>query len=442
MKIHPGIAALCLVLRPGLAPGAEPPVNPAIAPHLSDLRDMLGEAQKAVNQYYMPASKVDQAFAQRCRDTASALREAQSLSEGYALISDALGSLDPRIRFYPPNRAVHIDFSWDWGLIGNEAYVNQVDQVGAARQQGLQLGDRILAIEGVPVSRDNYQQVFHLFNVLSALPGLRVLAQSPGGEPRLLAIAATMREPHLLRQTQKGDRPALERVRNASEQKRHDEFLTVKDHVCRLGHTTVWNAAELYRDSAAVEEAWPQLKSGENLIVDLRHHYLHEPEAVLRLAGGLFSHEVDIGRIARDSLDIKLRLAGRKDAFAGQVLVLVDAETGGYAELLAYVIQHEQRGVIVGDRTMGRVFERRMVYHSSGRPDDFHNTAVALPAGELVLREGGPLDGHGVIPDLQILPQPADLAGHRDVVLSRALALLKQKTSARGRLSAFPPLRG
>ena len=82
----PGILALCVALLPALAPGEETPVNPAIAPHLSDLRDMLGEAQKAVNQYYMPASKVDKAFAQRCRETESALRGAQSVSEGYALI--------------------------------------------------------------------------------------------------------------------------------------------------------------------------------------------------------------------------------------------------------------------------------------------------------------------------------------------------------------------
>ncbi|HWA26230.1 MAG TPA: S41 family peptidase [Lacunisphaera sp.] len=428
----------CALLASTLPAASTASVNPAIAPYLSDLREMLRNAEQFTNEHYVPNDRVGKPFRDKCRETEARLSGAGSLSEGYVLISDALLSVDPRIRFYPPRRPVILDWSWDWQLIGNTAYVCQVDHKGAARDQGLLRGDRILAIEGIPLNRETYQLAFHLLNTLLAVPGLHVEVQSPEGAPRVLAIPATQRERRRMRQLLQGGRIRLEEDRSEQAEARREEFFDVQSHIRRQGDVTIWKPLELYRDPSALNEAWRLIKGSTNLVVDLRGLLVRDHENVLHTAGYFFSHDVDLGRIDKELLDTKLRVKGRDDAFMGNLLVLVNAETAGYSELLAHAIQREQRGVIVGDRTMGRVLAEDFFQRSMGSSMGFTSFTVALPAGEVLLADGTRLDGKGVIPDFQVLPQPADLAGQRDVVLARALGLLKASLSAEDAYKLFP----
>lgn len=426
MKSVARFAASLLLLSPSLVRADAASDRAALVAFSSDLKSMLSWGEKSINESYMPTSKVGRDFAKRCGETEKALREAPSINDAYALISDCLCSVDPRIRFYPPARAVRVDYGWKWGLIGNAAYVDQVDRVGAASEQGLKVGDKVLEIEGIPVTRDTYQQVYYVFTDLAPRPGLRVLVQSPAGEPRLLALTSTIRERRRFRQTGSA-RINLERERSVTGQKSYDDFFDVSRHVRRVGTVGYWNAEELHRDTIAVGQAFKQLDGVSALIIDLRGHYVIESETVVRALEQLFTRALDLGRIERDGPDISLRVKGRSDALPGTVLVMMNAETAGYAELLAHVIQHEQRGALVGDRTMGRVFEPKLLHQvTRNQTASGYVAGLTVPAGELILTDNTAIDGHGVAPDFQIWPTPADLAAHRDVALSKAFAQLKQ----------------
>ncbi len=412
------------------APGRAQPAPDAAA--LNTVRTQFGDVRDALKEYYFPAAKVTPDFLARCAATDRAVAGARSLNEAYGLIADALAALDPRIRYYPPVRANRVDYSWEWGIIGANAHVTQVDHEGDAAKQGLQRGDRILSIEGIALGRDNYQQVFYALGTLAPRPGLRIQVQSPGQEPRWLAIASTIRPQRKLRADGS-------RTYTKEENRRHEEFLQPENHVRRVGQAAVWQAQDLHRDALAVAKGLKLAQEAGGLVLDLRGRYVRQHEPVLRLLDGLFTEGFESGSVDRDGLAYKLRVGGNSRAFTGTVLVLVDAETAGYAEVLARIIQQRQRGVIIGDRTMGRVFDEILAASARGTAFSFNVGGVGIPVGEVVMADGVALDGRGVTPDYhQLLPKPADLAGRRDPVMSKALAMLKETLSPEDAYRLFP----
>ena len=159
----------------------------------------------------------------------------------------------------------------------------------------------------------------------------------------------------------------------------------------------------------------------------------------LQLLNGLFAEGFDTGGvIEKDGLDDRLTIKGDQQAFVGTLLILVDAETAAYAEVLVHIIQQRQRGVIIGDRTMGRVFEEKIAATARGTAYAYNVSGISIPYGEVVFKDGTVLDGRGVAPDYQLLPSPADLAARRDIVLSKALELVKEKLSPEEAYALFP----
>ena len=394
---------------------------------------ILGDMQRAVVEFYYPNDRIGKEFDARCAAADKALTRVHSHSEAFAVIADALASPDPRIRFIPPLRNSRVDYSWQWTLIGSAAYVTQVDKDGEARKQALEVGDKILSYEGVTIGRDNYEAIHYAFEVLAPRPGLRVQVESPGKEPRWLAIPSTIRPQRRLNSS--GTRSSFWMAFELSESdRRHrDEFLELKQHLHFSGSIAVWRPYELRREEGYVADGLKELKPSSALILDLRGMDVHRYEPVIRLLDGVFAEKFTAGTVKRGNqalTDARLNVGGSASAFHGIVLVLVDSGTGGYAEVLARVIQQKRRGVILGDFTMGRVLEARQVGQTRGSLSSFAMASVVVPTGELVMGDGVAVDGKGVAPDLLLRPTPADLAGNRDVVLAKALAMLKQKVTA------------
>jgi C-terminal processing protease CtpA/Prc len=110
-------------------------------------------------------------------------------------------------------------------------------------------------------------------------------------------------------------------------------------------------------------------------------------------------------------------------AYAGPIAVLIDAWTGGEAELFAMGIQATKRGVLVGTRSAGSVT----------LPKDFEDfqslrrtrVSISLPGRALVRPGGEPVQGIGITPNVEVLPTREDLTQGRDAVLERAVLLLQ-----------------
>ena len=171
-----------------------------------------------------------------------------------------------------------------------------------------------------------------------------------------------------------------------------------------------WLAGELtqYRDARA-------------LILDLRGNtggWLDQMEKCLAL---FFPGPVTYGSfIKRNGEESRLSINGAgPQAFAGRLIVLVDAGAASCAEIFAAAIQETGRGRLLGQPTSGQVLPS-LQYKL---PEGFRLT---VPYMDFQTARGRRLEGTGVRPDLATPTRTiADLRRQHDPTLQAAIALFK-----------------
>jgi C-terminal processing protease CtpA/Prc len=113
--------------------------------------------------------------------------------------------------------------------------------------------------------------------------------------------------------------------------------------------------------------------------------------------------------------------AGKR--FGGPVVVLTGPGTASAAEDFVVAFQTSGRGKVVGRRTLG----------STGQP-----LSIQLPGGggaRICTKwdkypDGRDFVGIGCIPDVEVVPTRADIAAGRDVVLEKAVAVLRAESGS------------
>jgi carboxyl-terminal processing protease len=161
-------------------------------------------------------------------------------------------------------------------------------------------------------------------------------------------------------------------------------------------------------------------------------HYMHvsglgaELRAVLRgpLANcdGLLLDLRGRGGSAAAIGEVIAVLDGRRAAFAGPVVLLVDRATRSAKEMLAAELRRRGRVTIVGERTAGAVVPATFV--AIGDDDVLMYPATTLP------RFTDEIEGVGVVPDVAA-PAPGDDADGRDPIRDAGLERLLVECAAR-----------
>jgi carboxyl-terminal processing protease len=113
----------------------------------------------------------------------------------------------------------------------------------------------------------------------------------------------------------------------------------------------------------------------------------------------------------------------------GRIIALVDSESASAAEILARVLQLEQRGVVIGDRTAGSVMMGEMMSSavqlvSAGDELRILPFGFSVTVADVIMKDGKSLERVGVVPDEALVPTQQDLAAGRDPVLARAATML------------------
>ncbi len=184
---------------------------------------------------------------------------------------------------------------------------------------------------------------------------------------------------------------------------------------------------------AAVTAALSGLLAGallEGLVIDLRHTSQGAPGVTASVLGqfvggdvatlvthdGRSPYAVDAGTLRDDLRDVP-------------VVVLVDGGTNGEAERLAAILQSEGRATVVGVRTPGHTQLLQQVPLPDG-------SLLQLVVGGLVTSDGTRLEGHGVIPDVEMTDDWQDQTVDDDTWLQVAVRSLEGDAPG---TSASPP---
>lgn len=372
----------------------------------------------------------------RFKETDEQIKQANSLGEILSLISAAMLSLnDSHTYFVPPRFSTSVQHGWVMKFVGDKCYVAAVQPGSDAEAQGLRPGDRVLAVEGQRPTRANFWQISYIIYLLAPRTAMAVQVVKPDGRSVAYKLQAKVREGRALINLQTGmasDRNDLIREAQMDARLNAHRYYEIGDEAL------IWKMPQFDLPERQVDEMIERARKRKALVLDLRGNGGGEETTLLRLVGNLFDHDVKLGDLKQRKEVKPLSAKTRGDkAFKGQLVLLVDSETGSAGEVLARIVQLERRGKVIGDKTAGAVMRGRSYDHQVGASLIVYYGAVVTDA-DLIMTDGHSLEHVGVTPDELILPQAADLASQLDPALAHAAQVAGVELSPERAGAMFP----
>jgi carboxyl-terminal processing protease len=168
-----------------------------------------------------------------------------------------------------------------------------------------------------------------------------------------------------------------------------------------------------------VRDAIGSMRGAPGIVIDLRGNGGGDDRVGLAMANALFAKKtlLMITRTRKGDDNYYTAKPG-KDPYTGQVVILLDQESGSASEQFAAGMQEAGRATIIGKTSVGA---------------DMDADVIALPTGALfVYAYGQPrtpggvvIEGRGVIPDIDVDLLRKDLLAGRDTQLEAAIAFIK-----------------
>lgn len=386
------------------------------------VRAMFSQIKADIKNKYYDASFHGMDIDTRFKASDEQIKKATSLNQAFGIIAWTLESLnDSHTIFLPPPRPYHHEYGWKMQMIGDQCYVTSVRPGSDADERGLKPGDLVESINATAPTRDTLSKVQYLFNVLRPQPGLRLVVRAPDGGERTLDIAAKVKPgKRLLDFT--GSNDFADFWNEVREYQNAARLWRRRSH--EMGEALmIWKLPAFNLNEKGVDEMLGEARQHKALILDLRGNPGGNEDAVVRMVGSLFDHDVQVAEVkTRQKTKPLIAKTRGSRAFMGKLIVLVDSDSASASEILARVVQIEKRGTILGDRTSGSVMEAEIYDHQLGL-DRLIFFGTEITHADLIMADGKSLEHRGVEPDELMLPTAADLANQRDPALARAAAL-------------------
>lgn len=384
-------------------------------------REILRQSQQAVEEnYFSPQALGD--LAARSKATQEALAEAANREVAFLMIEQIFSDLnDSGTRFEPTLGLGFVDYGWTFLGVGDEVLVNRVAPKSDAETKGLRRGDRILRLNGMEVRPDNWRRLDHVINYFALRRALRVVAQSPGAEPRELLLAGTQVKDPLKRLMERDPRKKA-------------KMPLMPDGIVLL------QGSQLTEQN--LNAHLRRMRKATGVILDLRGSGILRWKLSKEIMADWFEGETRVfttrrlrtepvaSREAEATLrDPAMGLVRGTGRYSGPLMILVDQSTRNTTEVMARFVQLARRGRVVGDRTPGHgcLSEGKLL---STETPKLEMMSVTITVARYVMPDGVEIEDHGVVPDEVVIPTHEQLYRGHDPVLARALALLGHPVTA------------
>ena len=169
-----------------------------------------------------------------------------------------------------------------------------------------------------------------------------------------------------------------------------------------------------------ISEAIKSMGNVHGIIFDLRGNSGGEIEEI----PDLFLTEKTLLYLNRSrSGETKVYFDPAEDVFKGPLVLLIDPLSGSASELFAACLQEIGRAVVVGERSPGSVLEMDRKI--------FRNGAIFMyPVAQLATPDGIVLEGHGVVPDMEVGLNREMLLKGVDSQIDSAIRYIEKKLPA------------
>jgi len=391
--------------------------------------DMLQDVYKDVKSDYYDPKYHGVDIEARFKQAGELIKKANSFNQALGAIAWYLDPLnDSHTFFVPPDRAFHLDYGWRMQMVGDKCLITAVKPGTDAEKQGLKPGDEILTLATVAPERNNLWKLEYLFNTLRPQPALRLVIQRAGSEQKTMDVQAEIVRSQQVITVDNYWKEIVDYERSLQPYERR--WVSLDNQVL------VWKLPDFEMDEKGVDAVIGRAAGYKALVLDLRGNPGGYINALRRMVGNVFDHDITIGTMEKRKKSEPMNSKGNK-AFNGKLIVLIDSRSASSAEIFARVIQLEKRGAVVGDRSAGAVMVAEERPHEVGLDRRvFYGDSLTI--GNVVMADGKSLEHAGVTPDEVLLPTPQDLAAGRDPVLARAVSLAGAQISPEEAGKLFP----
>jgi carboxyl-terminal processing protease len=268
-----------------------------------------------------------------------------------------------------------------------------------AAKAGLRTGDYLRLIDDMPTRQ------------MSVFEGMRRLRGAPGSKVTLTVIRGNANDPHVVELTREVP-PTTE--------------VTSRMAAAGVGYVRV--AAIGTRTAAQARSAIADVsKAGATkLIVDVRRTSGGSNEGGLSLARLFVAKGTLAKRETRDGGTASIDAASGDGSVTMPVTILADNGTSGAAEIFASALVGNKRAEIVGEHTIGRAGEQKLVKLPDGTGLWLTFTKYLQPSGE-------PLHEKGLEPNVPVAEPDVEFGQAEpttDPILDKALEQLTEKKAA------------
>jgi C-terminal processing protease CtpA/Prc len=404
---------------------------------LAQAQDILSRVHSTLKEsYYDPAFHGIDIDA-RYKDYLEQIKNSQTLPAAHRTIAAYLSGLqDSHTYFMPPPNSNRVTYGYQLQMVGDSCFVAAVrPDTDAARK--LHPGDQVISLDEYSVNRKDLWQLEYYLSVIAPRSKSEFVLRDPAGSERHETVATKIEPGQKMTwfslSFTGGDRDTWHRRLDAEEQQRF-----AKSRSFEQDGVLFWKLPLFSTNEDDMSQMIDRARKHRSLILDLRGNTGGPEKALTFLLSSLFDHEVRVGkRITRQGEEALVVKSRGQAAYTGPLVVLVDSRSASAAEILGRVVQLEHRGIVLGDRSSGRVRETQSHLLSQGARAVLLY-AVFVSSAELIMSDGKTLENIGVTPDNVLLPTASDLAEGRDPVLARAAELAGSRLDATAAGKVFP----
>jgi C-terminal processing protease CtpA/Prc len=310
-----------------------------------------------------------------------------------------------------PKRSVTPQFGFEAKAYGPQVRIHELTPGGSAEASGLKLGDTLLSINGFEAERQTLPLMLLFFRSLSPVDAMQI-SFSRGGPPQSLHIPARIDWDSYVMDMEKVEN--FYQFRRESKEKRPVLASKVGDD--GIAHLSL---PELVADRRKLNEIVNDVRDARAFIVDLRGNFTGPMDSAAHFAGFFETEKTVLGNIVDRKGKKALAADARNPKLTGPMVILVDSETGGAAEVFARHFQRTRESVIIGDRTAGRATQTRIFEYEFGTGQVIPY-AVQVATARFVFSDGEEIEGRGVEPDQGCFPSSDDLLARLDPCLELA----------------------
>ncbi len=328
---------------------------------------------------------------------------------------------DSHLYYLPPPKTVSVDYGWELRLIGDKTFIYKIEEESDAYKKGVRVGDQVYMIEGYIPNRKEFEMMRYHFEVLSPQASLNILLIKPTGGKYKLEIAAKITKDSVFM-------PSTRELRlKAQKDYAEDTRYFLNDDIENL---SILKMTSFGSTPLKINKMMDKVKKNGSLILDLRGNRGGLLISLGEMISNLFDKRIILGRTIERKGNKEIYTDPRdKKNYQGNIVVLVDSESASAAEMLARIIQIEDRGKVIGDQSSGAVMFARTFHHTFGL-DSLIPYGISITTANIMMRDGKGLEKIGVTPDELILPTAADLSKNYDPVLARAAEILGFKITS------------